>query len=296
MLIGAVAAGALFFYGKKKRDESKYGKADNEKTSLGGVSTRPQMSSTAAAPRLSIRPMSRLLPEFGGGAKKRASQGNPLATFNEPANNNYNNSNYNNNNRNLGPSPPAASAWERRGDDRSTTPNNPFNDPPNPFADSNRAMPPQMSSAPSHINPAVAAGIAGTAAGASLAAMAASARDHDSKPSTPRIPSPTQTAASPAPMRDVAPLAPVADAYPAQPSPRSMANMAAVPAPLGTSGGPQPSVYRVLMDFKPSMNDELELRAGQLVRMAHEYDDGWVSDMLLQFLALLIYPGSLRPT
>ena len=60
-----------------------------------------------------------------------------------------------------------------------------------------------------------------------------------------------------------------------------MGPIAAVPAPLGTNaGGPQPSVYRVLMDFKPSMNDELELRAGQLVRMVHEYDDGWVSDTI----------------
>jgi hypothetical protein len=25
------------------------------------------------------------------------------------------------------------------------------------------------------------------------------------------------------------------------------------------------------------MNDELELHAGQLVRLLHEYDDGWVS-------------------
>jgi hypothetical protein len=47
-------------------------------------------------------------------------------------------------------------------------------------------------------------------------------------------------------------------------------------------GGPAPeqaqgNVYRVLMDFKPSMEDELELAGGQLVRMLHEYDDGWVS-------------------
>lgn len=34
-------------------------------------------------------------------------------------------------------------------------------------------------------------------------------------------------------------------------------------------------VHRVQMDFKPSMGDELELRAGALVRLLHEYDDGW---------------------
>lgn len=37
------------------------------------------------------------------------------------------------------------------------------------------------------------------------------------------------------------------------------------------------NVHRVQLDFKPSMDDELELKSGQLVRMLHEYDDGWVS-------------------
>jgi len=35
------------------------------------------------------------------------------------------------------------------------------------------------------------------------------------------------------------------------------------------------NVHRVQLDFKPSMDDELELRAGDLVRLLHEYDDGW---------------------
>ena len=49
-------------------------------------------------------------------------------------------------------------------------------------------------------------------------------------------------------------------------------------APPGSpmSRGPN-NVHRVQLDFKPSMDDELELRSGQLVRMLHEYDDGWVS-------------------
>ncbi|KAI1001836.1 hypothetical protein K3495_g6367 [Podosphaera aphanis] len=38
---------------------------------------------------------------------------------------------------------------------------------------------------------------------------------------------------------------------------------------------PVNSVYRVQIDFSPSMDDELELRAGQLIRVLHEYDDGW---------------------
>lgn len=39
---------------------------------------------------------------------------------------------------------------------------------------------------------------------------------------------------------------------------------------------PLDNVYRVQLDFKPSMEDELDIRAGQFVRMVHGYDDGWV--------------------
>jgi hypothetical protein len=53
--------------------------------------------------------------------------------------------------------------------------------------------------------------------------------------------------------------------------------------PQSPAPGPGPNnVHRVQLDFKPSMQDELDLHAGQLVRMLHEYDDGWVS--LLFFL------------
>lgn len=63
--------------------------------------------------------------------------------------------------------------------------------------------------------------------------------------------------------------------------------LAAMPVPLPspqsttttapTGGNPRNApVHRVQMDFKPSMADELALRVGQLVRILHEYDDGWV--------------------
>ena len=48
-------------------------------------------------------------------------------------------------------------------------------------------------------------------------------------------------------------------------------------APSSPGGPPPTNVHRVQLDFKPSMDDELELRAGALVRLLHEYDDGWVS-------------------
>ncbi|KAJ5490883.1 hypothetical protein N7539_002450 [Penicillium diatomitis] len=50
--------------------------------------------------------------------------------------------------------------------------------------------------------------------------------------------------------------------------------VAAAVAPSPVPPGPD-NVHRVQMDFTPSADDELELRAGALVRMLHEYDDGW---------------------
>ncbi|RQM07839.1 hypothetical protein DH86_00000723 [Scytalidium sp. 3C] len=47
-------------------------------------------------------------------------------------------------------------------------------------------------------------------------------------------------------------------------------------AAIAAAGGPANSaVHRVQLDFKPSLEDELELQAGQLIRLLHEYDDGW---------------------
>ncbi len=49
-------------------------------------------------------------------------------------------------------------------------------------------------------------------------------------------------------------------------------------AAIAAAGGPPTStVHRVQLDFKPTLEDEMELRGGQLVRLLHEYDDGWVS-------------------
>ncbi|KAJ2906341.1 variant sh3 [Zalerion maritima] len=47
-------------------------------------------------------------------------------------------------------------------------------------------------------------------------------------------------------------------------------------AAIAAAGGPNNStVHRVQLDFAPTMEDEMELKAGQLVRLLHEYDDGW---------------------
>ncbi|KAK3717982.1 hypothetical protein LTR37_005408 [Vermiconidia calcicola] len=62
---------------------------------------------------------------------------------------------------------------------------------------------------------------------------------------------------------------------PATPKSAKFGTAAAVPINgAQTARGPN-NVHRVQLDFKPSMEDELELISGQIVRMLHEYDDGW---------------------
>ena len=59
------------------------------------------------------------------------------------------------------------------------------------------------------------------------------------------------------------------------------------PVASGPAGAVNTSpVHRVQMDFKPSMEDELGLRVGQLVRLLYEYDDGWVRLIFLNFMFL----------
>ncbi|TKA83105.1 hypothetical protein B0A55_00889 [Friedmanniomyces simplex] len=57
-------------------------------------------------------------------------------------------------------------------------------------------------------------------------------------------------------------------------SPAKVEAAAVVPVAASAPRGPN-NVHRVQLDFKPSMEDELELKSGQLVRMLHAYDDGW---------------------
>ena len=69
---------------------------------------------------------------------------------------------------------------------------------------------------------------------------------------------------------------PHATAIPASPGPAP-----AGPPPVAGAGRPASppdpnNVHRVQLEFKPTMNDELEAHAGDLIRLVHEYDDGWV--------------------
>ncbi|KAJ6032098.1 hypothetical protein N7540_002830 [Penicillium herquei] len=154
---------------------------------------------------------------------------------------------------------------------------NPFTDPVNPFNTSNApitaeyltsASPPGSSA--SNAVPALA-----PAEGAALGALgivgAAAVVSHESGKEPSNEPEPShqpETTAADVPL-------------PKSPGPVSIDGESVSSAAIGPgiiAGGVAPApdnVHRVQMDFNPSMEDELELRAGTLVRMLHEYDDGW---------------------
>jgi hypothetical protein len=247
LIIALVAGGGLWFYWKKKK-ENEWQKPDDEKTGFGVVgggamamksqSEKPFGSAaTTANKHDSNAPRLSLRPVTQFIPDLAAKQLNPQNNANNPSGMAAAGAA-----RNLTPGNPTGSAWERRPGGEAAA--NPFKDPVNPFVDQARSGPappnvtvtPPMSDDGSSVNN-VTAVAAGAAVGVAGAALAAGAGKH-SPPAKNRPGSPQGGA--------------------------------------GAAGGPPGNVYRVQLDFIPSMEDELELCAGQLVRVLHEYDDGWV--------------------
>jgi len=133
---------------------------------------------------------------------------------------------------------------------------NPFNDPVNPF---NNNTPVAEHASGGMSGPAAGAVATGAVGGAATAS-------HEHAHSLP--------GSSPSPVSVYAES--VASATFAGDGAAGM--MAVASAAAGSSPN---NIHRVQMDFNPSMDDELRLRTGSLVRMLHEYDDGWVSDSTL---------------
>jgi hypothetical protein len=249
------------------------------------------------APRLSLRPMSKLLPSLNGPshAERRDSRGialtlNPVSSTSlSPLNR-----------------PPGASAWERPtqrsamtspnggdnyrpGTSGSLHPNNPFHDnqripdePVSPissvsaYSQRGVGVATTTDSIPEPVSPIggddddhrLGFGSTNSFAGSHLTRNASVRKD---------IPKPLDLTKPPSPLYAVPP-SPSGTEY-------SMHSISPgqfpVPTPSGAAiaaaGGPsQSTVHRVQLDFEPTLEDEMELRAGQLVRLLHEYDDGWV--------------------
>lgn len=235
------------------------------------------------APRISLRPVTQFLPNWNGLDNKRSSKGAGMMLGAGAAG------------AAGGASARAVggSAWERPGTSQSTNPANPFGNQaervPSPIREERNydrsgpspvsgpvtpvsGSPPRPEDPLTAIGPVIAAAaVAGTAAAAGAAtglARKTSMRHGGPKNVDLTLPPP------PGPM----PPSPAGTEF----SVSSMPPGTAAPASNGAAaiaaaGGPQNSaVHRVQLDFQPTLEDEMGLKAGELVRLLHEYDDGWV--------------------
>ena len=146
------------------------------------------------------------------------------------------------------------------------SPRNAANDPSNPFGNHAETFENQNARRPAEMAGALPPGAAGPPG--FRADDPASPKPLSVRPNGPNDMPPTE-------MHNGQPAMP-APVF-AAPPPRSMQQQQIPPPPPGSN-----NVHRVQMDFTPSMEDELRIRAGQLVRMLHEYDDGWVCEQTLK--------------
>lgn len=288
--VGALLVGILLVYRRKKKQMAP--PKDDEKMGMHNAPPPPppQVQFTAApaqstpnihpertistAPRLSLRPVTQFDPAFENSNSK--SGGNLLGVGAAGAAGS----------KELPHRP--TSAWERPG---ASNVENPFNDPQqsapnsaNPFGnnaavDASQARIPDspLNASPLHstkpstdfANPAAAIAAADIDPVAAATAMSSVPPPAQSLPAPPSI-----NAASEA----VPPSPAWTEDFPASPGPAPTGALPIAGAVGAHSNGPAPgpnNVHRVQLDFKPSMQDELGLNSGQLVRMLHEYDDGW---------------------
>ena len=251
----ALLALLAFCYRRRKNQQREaYSRAEDEKNPFDdnaatlapvhGPTPAPAPTPASTPPQVSLRPASQFHPEFAG----QRGDGNAVALAEAAV----------------------------------TTPNRGFGKAqnlgvqPNPFDDTSNpahgglgkrdisAIVQQEIPAPLRIRtptpePGVQAGLVVGAASATIAQRHNAPKPLDIKRSNSPTPSRLTEGAAPSPAATEFSMSSV--------SPASMTNGAP----------PLTNVHRVQLDFKPSMEDELELRAGQLVRLLHEYDDGWVS-------------------
>ncbi|KAF2687618.1 hypothetical protein K458DRAFT_440456 [Lentithecium fluviatile CBS 122367] len=279
LAIGALLGAILFVYHRKKKQIAQQ-KVDDEKYAMQNapppppphVEPAPSIRTNrtmSTAPRLSLRPVTQFDPTFpnrksGGNLLDVAAAGAPVARSGD---------------RTPSPVERPSSSWERRGAaNASAAPVNPFNDP-----QTRSGSPPQdpfTNSAAIETPHASAPGTPMTAHhnaprsdfGNPAPAIAAAEAVGDTASLVAALPSPPSIHSN----ADVPPSPAWTDDIPASPGPAPSGPLPVAAA--GATNGPPAApnnVHRVQLDFKPSMSDELGLHAGQLVRMLHEYDDGW---------------------
>ncbi|EHL02934.1 hypothetical protein M7I_0901 [Glarea lozoyensis 74030] len=265
LLVGAILSLVLVCI-RKRKTADKQRLADSEKNDNSNPFADPvrrddaSIRSSPNAPRLSLRPVTQFIPNL---MERRASRGNALT---------------------IGSAVPLSEKAlpdVRPETSHSTNSVNPFGNHAETIDSPNANGPVLMTSpivehaaaattpvTPNHVPQAVAPVVGAAVAGAALAPglkRGASKRDNGPKPLD-------FTKSGPF----MGPPSPAGTDFSVTSDSATTPTQSNTSAAIAAAGGPPTSaVHRVQLDFKPSMEDELELRAGQLIRMLHEYDDGW---------------------
>ncbi|KAF1916402.1 hypothetical protein BDU57DRAFT_556637 [Ampelomyces quisqualis] len=298
--IGALLVGVLLLYRRKKKQQVPL--KDNEKVDVYNPPPPPPaqvQSAPAPLPIIDLHPAPSIHTERTMSTPPRLSL-RPLTQFDPAFDNSKNAGNAMLGVAAAGPPSPSKerdlperprSAWERPGAASSAPAENPFNDPQqsgppsaNPFGN-NAAV--DVSQARIPDSPPTASPLHFTTPSHDLANPVVPISS-DVNP----VVAATATASIPPPTQGL-PALPVSNGDAVTPSPASTEDLPASPGPAPTGALPMAgtfagarsnspasgpglnNVHRIQLDFKPSMQDELGLKAGQLVRMLHEYDDGW---------------------
>ncbi|KAK1980722.1 hypothetical protein LZ30DRAFT_689723 [Colletotrichum cereale] len=260
----------LFNRRKKQLAQQRLADEDEDEKSHGFGPAAAVTSQNPHAPRISLRPVTQFLPNLN--IDKRTSRG-PAANMNA----------------NLAPAAaalgirnPNQSAWERPTTSQSADPANPFgaqaeriNGPIPEESVCSLDLNEKPLPSPADASPAGAAvgiavsGAAGAAAVGGLTRKASTRKDGP-KALDLTLPGPI------APLSFI-PASPAGTAYSTDSAgPGHQSTGSTGSAAIAAAGGPvNTTVHRVQLEFKPTLEDEMELRAGQLVRLLHEYDDGW---------------------
>lgn len=310
VLGGLLVLGLLvwFAFSKRRKQMDQQRAADDEKVNgamMGGAAAGAGMGmaaaaasrrdsvqtmrTTAEAPQLQLRPVTQFMPNFG---ERRSSKGAAMALAMGPSpsnsqaaravgnspwerpmtsQSNHQDNPFGNHAEHLDPNTERAPLGPTFDDPH---PNNPFNAPENVVGmahTTDSAMPP--SPIGTALSVGVAAGAAGAAAGASLTRKQSIRKDAPQALDLTKAGSAAAFGAVPIPASPAGTEFSMTSVDPGQ-SPGPSKSAAAIAA---AGGPPQSTVHRVQLDFQPTMDDEMELKTGQLVRLLHAYDDGWVS-------------------
>lgn len=271
IIIGLVALLALILccLRRKKNKNKSYEKTDDEKQPIGPPPPPPPITrttstvstrTTATAPRLSLRPVTQFLPDLG--ARRKSS--NLLTPTGGP-------------NQNISTVPNQTHSETPAAATHSGDSANPFGN--HAEVSEQKSLPVQSNAAPVNPFDSDAAPSDDNRLGSSLAPPAEAPAPLRIRTPTPTPPPEVSGAPAARAERHITPnqhnLTPARAASPAF-STNSDYSLTPVSPGYHANGPPPSNVHRVQLDFKPSMEDELGLQAGQLVRLLHEYDDGWV--------------------